>query len=204
MDFVLHWVAQYGYAALFLLVALGIVGLPIPDEAILMFAGFLVSDGDLKLGPAFLASFCGTVFGITMSYVLGRFVGVGLFNRFAMVFRPNPEAIRKNLRRVERWFLREGVWVLAFGYFIPGIRHLSAIVAGMSRLRPGLFALVAYSAAFCWTAFFIGFGYLVGKKWAKYAVIIHRNMLIGFGCVVVLLCLILILRRAWRRPVKDL
>jgi hypothetical protein len=52
MDAGFDWIAQHGYAAIFLLLMLGIVGLPLPDEALLMFVGYLTLKGELAWGPS--------------------------------------------------------------------------------------------------------------------------------------------------------
>ena len=78
VDTVLQWIGQYGYIAIFSLLVLGIVGLPVPDETLLTFTGYLVFQGHLSLGLAFLSCFAGSACGITLSYILGRTFGLTL------------------------------------------------------------------------------------------------------------------------------
>ena len=73
---VLGWITQYGYFAIFLLLVCGIVGLPVPDETLLTFAGYLVFKGNLSLPLAFAAALGGSLSGITISYTLGRTLGM--------------------------------------------------------------------------------------------------------------------------------
>jgi len=75
-------IAHYGYAAIFALLVLGIVGLPVPDETLLTFTGYLVFRGQLKPVPAFLAAMLGSGCGITISYLLGRVFGAPLIHRY--------------------------------------------------------------------------------------------------------------------------
>ena len=72
---VLQWVATYGYFAIFSLLVLGIVGLPVPDEFLLTGCGFLVYQGHLRLIPTFASALAGSMSGITCSYLIGRTVG---------------------------------------------------------------------------------------------------------------------------------
>ena len=65
---VLAWITQYGYLAIFSLLVLGIVGLPVPDETLLTFTGYLVYQGHLSLPLALLSGFAGSACGITTSY----------------------------------------------------------------------------------------------------------------------------------------
>ena len=67
-DLILQWVTHYGYITIFSLLMVGILGVPVPDETIVAFAGYLSSKGDLMLLPALAAAFLGTVCGVTLSY----------------------------------------------------------------------------------------------------------------------------------------
>jgi len=75
---ILRWVIEYGAVGIFSLLALGIIGAPIPDEGVLAFAGYLVFEGKLQLFPIVAAAFLGSAAGITLSYGLGRTLGIYL------------------------------------------------------------------------------------------------------------------------------
>ena len=138
MDFVFQWLTQYGYPVLFGLLMVGIVGLPVPDELLLSFAGYLVWRGDFHAGPTMAVALAGSCCGISLSYVIGRTGGHAFVRRFGRYLRLNPD----RLRRVQRWFERRGRWLLTFGYYVPGVRHLTAIAAGTFRMRYRSFALL--------------------------------------------------------------
>ena len=158
---VLAWITQYGYLAIFSLLVLGIVGLPVPDETLLTFTGYLVFRGSLSLPLAYLAAFAGSACGITLRYVLGRTFGLVLIHRYGKYLRITEE----HVNRAHAWFRRAGHWSLTFGYYIPGVRHFTAYAAGMSELEPPQFALFAYSGAALWSASFIALGYFLGERW---------------------------------------
>jgi len=167
METILHWVTQwvtqYGYLGLFLALVLGIVGLPIPDETLLTFAGYLAYRGQMRLVPAVASAFLGSLCGITLSYVLGRTFGLYLIHRYGRYVHITGE----RLDRAHNWFRRAGRWTLTFGYFVPGIRHLTAYVAGASKLEVPVFALFAYSGGLLWSATFIALGYFFGEEWGR-------------------------------------
>lgn len=140
---------------------LGIVGLPIPDETLLVLVGYLVMKGTLQAVPAFATALAGTIGGITVSYLLGRTGGVHLIRRYGTKLH----ITGNNVTLVRRWFDRIGKWTLLIGYFIPGLRHVIAIVAGASGLQTRSFAIFAYSGAFIWSSIFISIGYIVGREW---------------------------------------
>jgi membrane protein DedA with SNARE-associated domain len=158
---ILAWIAQYGYAAIVGLLMLGIVGLPVPDETLLTFTGYLVFRGHLSPLPAFLSAFAGSACGITLSYTLGRTFGLALIHRYGGYLRITPNHVEK----AHAWFRRAGHWSLTIGYFIPGVRHFTAYAAGMSALEYPTFALFAYAGAAIWAGTFIGLGYLLGERW---------------------------------------
>jgi len=79
---VLNWITQYGYIAIYLCLVLGIIGLPIPDETMMTFSGYLVFTGTLSLPLTFLTALAGSISGITISYALGRFLGIQLVHRY--------------------------------------------------------------------------------------------------------------------------
>ena len=170
MEIVLDWIARYGYFGLFALLMFGIAGLPIPDETLLMFSGYLISKGRLNPLLAFVFSFAGSVSGISLSYCMGRFVGQPVLFRYGRFVGITPG----HLDSARAWYGRAGEWLLAFGYFIPGIRHFTALIAGMSRLHYRVFALFAYGGAAIWVATFLGIGYIVGDHWQLAIALVHR------------------------------
>ena len=159
--FILQWVTQYSYLGIFSLLTLGIVGLPVPDEFLLTFVGFLIFRGRLQVVPAALAAFLGSVCGISLSYWLGRTLGIYMVQRYgAAVGLGEP-----HVRRVHDWYERIGGWSLVFGYYIPGVRHLTAYVAGTAEYELPRFALFAYAGAAIWSASFLALGYYLGDGW---------------------------------------
>ena len=148
---VLAWITQYGYLAIFSLLVLGIVGLPVPDETLLTFTGYLVFCGNLSLPLAFLAAFAGSACGITLSYVLGRTFGFQLIHRYGSTIHITED----RLNTARRWLEHAGSWSLTFGYFLPGVRHVTAYLAGTSKLNPAVFSLFAYSGGLLWSATFV-------------------------------------------------
>jgi membrane protein DedA with SNARE-associated domain len=158
---VLAWIAHYGYLAVFTLLMFGIVGLPVPDETLIAFCGYLVYKGHFSLPIVFVAAWAGSVCGITISFYLGRMFGMGLIHRYGRYVRLTEEHIQK----AHGWFDRVGHWGLTFGYFIPGVRHVSALAAGMSAVTPRQFALFAYSGGFLWVSAFLSLGYFLGERW---------------------------------------
>jgi membrane protein DedA with SNARE-associated domain len=148
----------------------GIVGLPVPDETLLTFTGYLIYQGTLSLPLAFATALAGSACGISLSFWLGRTFGLGLIHRYGRYVRITPAHVDK----AHDWFRRRGHWGLTFGYFIPGVRHLTAYAAGMSALEPPQFALFAYSGAVLWVSTFLTLGYFLGDRWRAVEKTIHH------------------------------
>jgi membrane protein DedA with SNARE-associated domain len=78
------------------------------------------------------------------------------------------------IERVHTWFLSAGKWLLALGYFVPGVCHLIVIVRGTSRLELPVFALFAYGGGLVWSCLFIFAGSHLGKDWCALSGAVHH------------------------------
>ena len=190
-EMIFSWVSHYGYGMIFSLLVFGIVGVPIPDETLLTFVGYLISRGDLHPIPSFIAAFLGSICGITLSFIIGRTGGVHLLRKYG----PRLHLTEDRIKRNENWYVRIGQWSLLLGYFVPGVRHLVAIVAGMHRLRYSGFAFFAYTGGLIWSVTFILLGYYAGEKWDLVRQRIHPKIFLTLGLFLVLIALYCFLRR---------
>jgi membrane protein DedA with SNARE-associated domain len=190
---ILRWITEYGYLAIFVLMALGTPMLP--DEGLLAFAGYLVYEGQLQLFPTMAAAFLGSVCGITLSYGLGSTVGNYLVTKFG----PAVQVTEDKVTRVHTWFDRVGKWGLLFGYFLPGVRHLIAFGAGTSKLPLSVFASFAYTGGFIWSVTFISAGYFLGSQWTLIFGKVRPNLVIGSAVTVTLFLLYIFVRQYWRK-----
>jgi membrane protein DedA with SNARE-associated domain len=205
MATIIHWIAHYGYWALFGLLMLGIVGLPVPDETLLTFAGYLVFRQEFALLPTLAAAFCGSLCGMSLSYGLGRTLGRMAVERLSQWFHLAPAQVDT----VEAWYHRYGTYTLLVGYFLPGVRHLTAYVAGWSKLPLPTFGLFAATGGLCWSSAFIALGYGVGHEWKRWSGSAHRlGVLASLLVLIAAVLIILILRRrarsrGGRTPVSE-
>jgi membrane protein DedA with SNARE-associated domain len=188
---VLAWITQYGYLAIFCLLVLGIVGLPVPDETLLTFSGYLIYKGNFAMPLAFAAAFAGSACGITISYWLGRTFGLKLIHRYGRYLRITEEHVQK----AHAWFERVGHWGLTFGYFVPGVRHFTAYAAGMSEVAPHQFAVFAYSGGMLWVATFLSLGYFLGERWEAVEKNIHEYLV----WITIAAAIVLLAYGAWRK-----
>jgi membrane protein DedA with SNARE-associated domain len=193
MEGVFAWVAAHGYGALYLLLALGVVGLPIPDETLLVFSGYLIFRGKLHPVGAFAAAVAGAWTGISGSYLLGRTLGVGAVHRYGRYIH----FTEARLAYVHRWFDRIGHWMLVAGYYIIGVRHFTAVVAGMSKLEYPTFIAYAWTGGALWVSTFLTLGYFLGENWRPVAELVHHYIAYASAAIVTAGVLWYIL---WKKP----
>lgn len=173
MDAVFQWITTYGYGAIFLLLMLGVVGLPIPDETLLVFCGYLISRGNMNPVAAWFSAVAGSWCGISLSYFIGRTLGVGVIHRYGKLLH----VTEARLHRVHSWFDRIGHWALFVGYYIAGVRHFTAIIAGTSKLSFPSFMAYAWSGGLVWVTTFLTLGYFLGENWKQVAEAVHHYLL---------------------------
>lgn len=169
-QWLVEFLQHYGYIGVFLFFVLGIVGLPLPDEIMMTFLGYLSSIGQLHLIYTFLSALLGSATGITISYILGRKFGYPFLRKYGSKFF----ITRRRLRITQLLFRKYGSALLFVGYFIPGVRHVTAYLAGIACMSIARFALFAYAGAIFWCSTFIGLGYVLGSNWEILFEYIHR------------------------------
>jgi membrane protein DedA with SNARE-associated domain len=171
------WLVEYGAMALFFLLALEIIALPIPGEPLMILTGVLMFDGDLPVVPTVLAAYLGSIAGITVSFAIGKKAGTYLTAGYGTRVGITPIRMQK----VNDWFHRFGKWTLMIGYFVPGIRHFTGITAGMANLEMRSFMLYAYTGAIVWVSTFLSLGYFLGDYWITIfdrAIQFFRNLVV--------------------------
>lgn len=178
----LHWIKTYGYLGVFASQMLGMFGLPIPDETILGFIGFLIYKEYFHPVPTFLTAFLGNICGITLNYLVGRTLGLPLLEKYGKYLHITPE----RLAQAHRWFKKYGKWSLFGGYFLPGVRHLTALSAGVSELEYRHFAAFAYSGGLLFVVAFLTLGYVVGEEWRKVMPTVQSYLRMLVAAIVVL------------------
>ena len=152
-------IIQYGYMAAFLILSLGIFGLPIPDEFIVTFVGSLVGLGHLSLSIAILITIVGVLIGTLFTFTLGRKLGKPIINKYGIWIGLTP----RRLMRVESWFNKYGSWAVTLGYFVPGMRHLVCYVSGMSGMNTRKYMCFATIGTCVSSIICIAIGYFIGS-----------------------------------------
>jgi membrane protein DedA with SNARE-associated domain len=203
LDGILAWVVAHGYGVIFLLLVGGVVGLPIPDETLLVGCGALIGRGTLHPLPAFFSALAGSWCGISLSYTIGRTLGAGAVTRYGKYLH----LTEARMVRVHQWFDRIGHWALFVGYFFAGVRHFTALTAGISKLKFPSFVVYAWSGGAVWVATFLTLGYYLGDNWKQIAELLHRDLgyisLVLIAAALVIVLLRVLLRRKVRTSTQS-
>ena len=96
------YVTQYGYLGLYAILGISILGIPIPDETLMVFIGYMTFEGKLNPFLAVLAAASGSISGITVAYLLGRFFEQKVLTHL------EKHAGSARLEKVINWYQRHG------------------------------------------------------------------------------------------------
>lgn len=159
IDVILQFFKEVGYIGIFLWLWLGMIGIPIPNEAIVTAIGYLSTTPILFGKKVFIVGYLGIVASLTTSYLLGRLVGKK-FVGYLSKKRSTKSSIRKALHLIKKFH----VYSLIVSYFIPGVRNFVPFLYGMMRLSYLRFALLSYTTAFVWFSIFFTLGMVSGQN----------------------------------------
>jgi membrane-associated protein len=187
--------ARYGYWVVFFGVMSENIGVPIPGETVLLFAGFLAYQGKIHIVPAILTAMAGATVGASGGFLLGWYGGLSVVNRFLGRF----PRFAKQYDDAQKMFLKYGQWAVFAARFITGLRVFAGVLAGVLRMPFYIFLSFTFAGAVCW-ALVIGYvGYLFGSNWGKLVNFVGRMdriaLVIVGGCVVVLFLAYMVRRK---------
>ena len=158
---ILNFITQWGYLAVFFLMTLSSMCIPVSSEVVILFAGFLASQGKLSLIPVILWATAGNLSGSILAYYIGRVGGRPLFLRYGRyVFIKERE-----LDRAERWFEKYGHEAVLIGRMVPVIRAFISVPAGVAEMRFGKFLIYSTVGVIPWDIGLALAGYFLGEQW---------------------------------------
>jgi membrane protein DedA with SNARE-associated domain len=149
------FITEWGYAAIFVIVILGNVGLPVPEETVLTVSGYLVWRGHLEAVPVVLTAIASAVLGDNIAYWLGRRYGRLVLTRFIKI---RPERIE----RMQELVLRYGMLAVFVARFVAGLRFMAGPLAGSTGLTPMRFFVANLLGAAVYVPVAVGAGYAIG------------------------------------------
>ncbi len=198
-----NWLIQHwGYIAIFAVVILGNMGLPIPEETILILAGYLVWQGQLQLPIVLVIGFVSAVLGDNLGYWFGRELGRRAIERYGHWVFVTPARVDATQQVVARY----GPLAVFVGRFVPGLRFLIGPVAGITGLRPLPFVVANVLGALLYVPAAVGVGYAIGLGLGDYLAQVKRPVAqLDHVVPIVIICLTItfLLWRALRAARQD-
>ncbi|WP_054950321.1 DedA family protein [Numidum massiliense] len=165
----IHWITEYGYIALFISLWLGIVGMPIPDEVIVMSAGAVSAMRLLQPVPSFLVTYLGVISGLTIGYLIGRVAGTLLLDKLL-----RKKKWQKYVDKSRHLLDKYGPFALCISYFFPFVRHLVPYLVGMNKMSFGRYTLFSFTTGCAWTALYFVLGFLFGSHIEKIGRLVNQ------------------------------
>jgi len=160
--FAVYCLEVTGYFGAAFLMALESMIFPIPSEAVMPFVGFLVADGKWNLEMAIMATSMGSLVGSLLSYAMGYFGGKPFVLKFGKYLLLNPH----DLERAENFFNRRGgILTLFISRFVPVIRHLISIPAGVGKMPLIPFMAATIVGSTLWNSFLLVCGMYLRERW---------------------------------------
>ncbi|MCP3776871.1 DedA family protein [Paenibacillus sp. MZ03-122A] len=198
VEYLISIIEQYGYAALFFSLWLGIVGLPIPDEVIVMTGGAVTGMGILHPLPAFLIVYLGVVSGLSLGYVLGRTVGTPILERLR-----RKKKMDRYITFSEKLIHKYGNFTICISYLLPIVRHIIPYIVGINKMSFKRYALFSYSTGLIWTLIFFLLGRIFGDHVQAVGELIHRYGLQMVLLLIMLTIIFLIMKFVWGKKTTE-
>ena len=192
-QFILHIIEQFGYFGVFFLILIENVFPPIPSEVILLISGFFSSYTSLSVFYMILASTLGSFLGAIILYYISK-----IFNKERLKKIVNGRLgkilfLKENdIDKADEWYDNKGNKSVFFCRFVPIVRSLISIPAGMSEMPMGKFIIYTICGSMIWNTVLICLGYRLGSNWEyvltildKYQMVVIVILVIIFGYVII-------------------
>lgn len=159
---------QFGYIGVALLIAIENIFPPIPSEVILTFGGFMTTYSDMNVWFVILAATVGSLVGAMLLYGIGYLVNPQkmadiLSGKMGQILKLKPE----DVMGAQSWFNSKGNLTVFFCRFIPIIRSLISIPAGMAKMPMGKFLVMTTAGTTIWNIVLVWIGVFAGASWGK-------------------------------------
>ena len=187
-EIILSIMGKYGYIGVFLLIMIENVFPPIPSEVILLFGGFMTTYTKLNIFGMVISSTLGSIFGAIILYYIGKIFNKERLKKIISGKLGNILRLKvSDIDNADNWFDSKGNKTVFFCRFIPLVRSLISIPAGMSEMPMFKFLLYTLFGSLIWNTVLIIVGSIVGENWTKIV-----NVLDAYSHIVVLILFVVV------------
>ena len=169
INWVTATIGDYGLFAVFGLMLLESMGIPIPSEAISPFAGYLVSLEQISFFGAVAAGVLGNLIGSWIAYFIGLWGGRELWLRYGRFLGVRGH----HLAVAEKWFDRYGEFTVFVSRCLPVVRTFISFPAGTARMNFAKFTFYTFAGCVSWVFALTYFGYYLGENWDRVGSYLH-------------------------------
>jgi membrane protein DedA with SNARE-associated domain len=161
--FATQLIEKLGYPSVFVLMVMESMVFPVPSEAVMPFAGFLIVQKTFTFWQVILVSTLGSIVGSLISYAIGFYGGMPFVKKFGKYALLDV----KELETTEKFFKKHGEITIFICRFIPVVRHLISIPAGIGKMNLVKFSIFTIIGAGLWNAFLSYVGYVLKSNWGE-------------------------------------
>ncbi|CCI85369.1 DedA family protein [Lactobacillus pasteurii] len=187
ISWIIHFINQFGYLAVILLIALEGIIPPIPSEVILAFSGFLSTQSKLNLPMLVISSTIGSLVGALVLYLIGYLLNEQVLEKLvSLPFFKKLGFKKGDVSKAIAWFDRYGTKSIFFGRFIPIVRSLISIPAGTAKVSMIKFLALTFWGSLIWNSIILYLGQLAGENWGLIVTIIDDYAIVALIIFIVL------------------
>lgn len=180
---IVEFIDKTGYISVFILMVLESMVAPVPSEAVMPFAGWLIAEGRFTFTGVIFYSTLGSIVGSLLSYYAGYFGGRPLVERYGKFLLLD----KHHLDITEKFFQKKGDITILICRFIPVVRHLISIPAGMGKMNVFKFSVYTIIGAGLWNAFLTYMGLILKENWKS---VMKYSHIIDYAVLVILFLLV--------------
>lgn len=173
--FIITFMNKFGYLGIMLLIAIENIFPPIPSEIILCFGGFMTTTSNLTIVGVVIASTIGSVLGAIILYYIGRILNKDRLIKITSGKIGKILRVKKSdIEMADKWFNKRGPATVFFCRFIPIVRSLISIPAGMSKMKFPLFLTLTTIGTLIWNTVLTIAGNIMGENWETVVSLIDK------------------------------
>ena len=186
-DFIFMVLNKYSYFGVFFLIFIENIFPPIPSEIILLLSGFMTSYTNLNVLLMIIFSSLGSLLGAILLYYIGKILNK---DRLKKIVRGKIGKVlflkEKDIDKADAWFDNKGNKSVFFCRFVPIVRSLISIPAGMSEMPMVKFIVYTFCGSLIWNTVLIRLGHTLSDNWSIMLDILDKYKIIA---IVIMLCI---------------
>ena len=182
-DFATNIISSMGYFGVYLGMVIDASGFPIPSQAVMGFAGYMVYTGQLNIFLAALAGSLGNTTGGIVIYLLSKKYGRSFVKRFGKYIKYT----EKDLEESDKWFKKWGDELVLFAQLVPGLRTVISVPAGVWKVKPAKFVPYLFIGTYIYGFIMTFLGYKFGANWERIGYYIDTFENISYAIMAIIL-----------------